>query len=209
MESITSFTTHLVAETSSDFHIIEQQLLTNNNNNSGSGIQHKIYRDSYIDYCIENEALKSPLYKHEWIDGIVSLFLLFVGLFGSMTFIIYQFEKDTDRVCSTITSYGGKIYKVLEAPTKEDLQKENTSLFNYVVCPRTITTNLYECEQCVSIYWLKDCLLKNVVFQPDKKLLYRPQIPLLEGKAACLSGFAKEEKLVLEKLIVYPLSPFL
>ena len=126
-----------------------------------------------------------------------------------MTFIIYQFEKDTDRVCSTITSYGGKIYKVLEAPTKEDLQKENTSLFNYVVCPRTITTNLYECEQCVSIYWLKDCLLKNIVFQPDKKLLYRPQIPLLEGKAVCLSGFAKEEKFVLEKLIVYPLSPFL
>ena len=111
------------------------------------------------------------------------------GIFSNLSFFIYGFKRDSDNVKRSVLANDGKVVTSKEAAT-------------YIICPRTVDSDIYLDDRAVSVKWFKDCLNNKRLVSRSAMVLYRPLPRLLDGKVLCLTGFGQEDNLNMESYIV-------
>lgn len=102
------------------------------------------------------------------------------GIFTNLTFFLNDFKRDAATVQRHIEANDGRVVAELAAAT-------------YVVCPRTVTTDIYKDERAVSARWLRACLEKQRLLPRTDNALFRPYPALLAGRLLCLTGFGRDD----------------
>ena len=106
------------------------------------------------------------------------------GIFSNLSFFIYEFKRDYDKVKQCIESNDGRV-----AATLDDAV--------YIVCAKTVDSEIYKDDRAVSAKWLRSCTKANRLVPRNEKVLYRPFPRLLGGKTLCLTGFRREDQLTM------------
>ena len=105
------------------------------------------------------------------------------------------------RYC--ICEYDSYLWKngILEANDGTVIDDITTAV--YIVCPRTVSSEVYLDERAVSVKWLRACVDRKRLIPRTDFVLYRPYPALLSSKTVCLTGFGHEDKVSMESYIVY------
>ena len=72
----------------------------------------------------------------------------------------------------------------------------------YIVCPRTVDSDIYLDDRAVSVKWLRACLDAKRLISRSSMILYRPFPRLLDGKILCLTGFSHDDRVNMESYVV-------
>lgn len=112
------------------------------------------------------------------------------GIFSNLTFYLSDFKRDKDVVSKCIEANDGQVI--------DDMKKAV-----YVVCPRTVDSDVYLDERAVSVKWLRACVDRKRLIPRTDFVLYRPFPSLLKSKTVCLTGFGYEDRVSMESYIVY------
>ena len=105
------------------------------------------------------------------------------GIFSNLTFFIHSFKQHAHSVRQCIEENDGEVTEDLEAAA-------------YVVCPRTVTTDIYKDERAVSDRWLRKCRDEKRLVSRSEHVLFRPYPALLQGREVCLTGFGHDNKVM-------------
>ena len=106
------------------------------------------------------------------------------GIFSNLSFFIYEFKRDYDKVKKCIESNDGKV-----TPSINDAV--------YIVCTKTVDTDIYKDDRAVAVKWLRSCTEANRLVPRNEKVLYRPFPRLFKDCILCLTGFRKEDQLIM------------
>lgn len=116
------------------------------------------------------------------------------GIFSNLSFYIYEFKRDYEKVERNILTNDGKVVTTMDAAT-------------YIVCPRTVDSEIYRDDRAVSVKWLCDCIDNKRLVSRSTMVLYRPLPRLLGNKVLCLTGFGHDDNVIMEKYVVYSFTP--
>ena len=105
------------------------------------------------------------------------------GIFSNLTFYIHSFKQHAQSVRQCIEENDGEVTEDLATAT-------------YVVCPRTVTTDIYKDERAVSDRWLRKCRDAKRLVSRSEHVLFRPYPALLQGREVCLTGFGHDNKVI-------------
>ena len=72
----------------------------------------------------------------------------------------------------------------------------------YLVCPRTVDSDVFKDDRAVSAKWLKACLEAKRLIPRNAFVLYKPFPRLLKDRVVCLTGFGYDDKLKMESLVM-------
>lgn len=112
------------------------------------------------------------------------------GLFSNLTFFLSDFKRDEAAVRRCIES-------------NEGIVVADSSQAMFLLCPRTVTTDVYKDDRAVSVKWLKACVEAKRLVPRTELALFRPYPALLRDKTVCLTGFGHSDRVDLESYIVY------
>lgn len=105
------------------------------------------------------------------------------GVFSNLTFFIYGFQHHVHSVRQCIEENDGTVTDDMETAT-------------YIVCPRTVTSDIYQDERAVSDKWLRRCRDEKRLVSRSGFALFRPYPSLLHDKSICLTGFGNDKKVM-------------
>ena len=112
------------------------------------------------------------------------------GIFSNLTFYLSDFKRDENAVRKCIEANDGTVI-------------DDITTAVYIVCPRTVSSEVYLDERAVSVKWLRACVDRKRLIPRTDFVLYRPYPALLSSKTVCLTGFGHEDKVSMESYIVY------
>ena len=171
IDSILSSTNLIIAETPTDYQAAMQWIHSSPQSNELSLIP-VLNVDWVLDTHGKYQLMEYDAYR--WRKGI----------FSNLSFFIYEFKRDYDKVKQCIESNDGRV-----AATLDDAV--------YIVCAKTVDSEIYKDERAVSAKWLRSCTKANRLVPRNEKVLYRPFPRLLGGKTLCLTGFRREDQLTM------------
>lgn len=111
------------------------------------------------------------------------------GFFSNLTFCIVEFKRDYDAVRRSIEANDGKV-----VDSADDAM--------YLVCPRTVDSDVFKDDRAVSAKWLKTCLEAKRLIPRNAFVLYKPFPRLLKDRVVCLTGFGYDDKVKMESLVM-------
>ena len=88
------------------------------------------------------------------------------GLFSNLTFFLSDFKRDEVAVRRCIES-------------NEGIVVADSSQAMFLLCPRTVTTDVYKDDRAVSVKWLKACVEAKRLVPRTELALFRPYPALL------------------------------
>ena len=177
IDSVLTSTNLIIAETQTDYQTVTQQIHDSPQSNELSLIP-ILNVDWVLDTHGKYQVMEYDAYR--WRKGI----------FSNLSFFIYEFKRDYDKVKQCIESNDGRV-----AATLDDAV--------YIVCAKTVDSDIYNDDRAVSAKWLRSCTKANRLVPRNEKVLYRPFPRLLGEKTLCLTGFRKEDQLTMADYIEY------
>ena len=171
IDSILPSTNLIIAETQTDYQSAMQQI-----------------HDS--PQC--NELSLIPILNVDWVLDTHGKYQLMEydtyrwrrGIFSSLSFFLYEFKRDYAKVKQCIEANDGRVVATLDDAV-------------YIVCTKTVDTDIFKDDRAVSAKWLRSCTKANRLVPRNEKVLYRPFPRLLKDKTLCLTGFRKEDQLTM------------
>lgn len=190
-------TTLIIAETLTDYQTVMQQLHSAEGMTSPSSSvsSHTAFETSSVP---ETDFFSIPIVNTNWVFETHSSYRIqnfedyhwAKGIFSNLNFFIAEFKRDYDSVKKSIEANDGKVV----------LSKDQAT---YIVCPRTVDSDIYLDDRAVSAKWLRACLDAKRLISRSSMILYRPFPRLLDGKILCLTGFSHDDRVNMESYVVY------
>ena len=198
IDSVLSSTTLIVAETLSDYQNVIKSLHEQQGLASPSSASSYSGFDTSTTTNQEFDVFSIPIVNVNWVLDTHSLYAIQSfeefqwtrGIFSNLTFFIYDFKRDYEKVKQSIEANDGKVIQSITDAT-------------FIVCPRTVDSTIYQDDRAVSAKWLKACLDAKKLVSRTSMILYRPFPRLLKERILCLTGFGSDDRLKMESYIVY------
>ena len=200
IDSVLPSTTLIVAETLSDYQNVikalheQQGLASPSSTSSYSGFDTTATTTTNQEF----DAFSIPIVNINWVLDTHSMYAIQSfeefqwtrGIFSNLTFFIYDFKRDYEKVKQSIEANDGKVIQSITDAT-------------FIVCPRTVDSTIYQDDRAVSAKWLKACLDAKKLVSRSSMILYRPFPRILKDRILCLTGFGSDDRLKMESYIVY------
>lgn len=194
VDTIISSTTLIIAETLTDYQNAVN-LIHNTENPSSSNVSSLTGFESTSNQ--EVDCFSIPIVNTQWVTESHSLYSIqpfqnyqwTKGIFSNLSFFIYEFKRDYETVKRSIEINDGKVVTSMDQAS-------------FIVCPRTVDSDIFKDDRAVSAKWLKTCLEAKRLVSRSSVVLYRPFPRLLKDKTLCLTGFGVDDRYKMENYIV-------